>query len=351
MSAIRPGTAACSLALSALIGAAGCSTAPSSSTNPASTNAPSPAQSTSPAANSGAQLPLVFGPGSFNVLDATSGLDGLKSYRARLQVSFVGTDGGAAATWTVTRELVQQDGSTRLLTTATTGTSAPAAAGMGWSIQGVLYEQPAGSPCRPARSDGPAPVVNPFAPAARLSAVIGAELAGTETIDGIATEHATFDERSLGLFDGATSTGEVWTAIDAGYLVRYQLKTVGGPTYFGDGVDGTVTWDYRVSDVEQPLTVELPAACAGAGPIPGFADAEDVVQGSGLLSYRTPETVATVTAFYTGKAAELGWVANGEALEADGVAVLEFTSAAGKVTVFATREDGKTKVFVSVDPN
>ena len=53
-------------------------------------------------------------------------------------------------------------------------------------------------------------------PAGFLTGVIGADEAGSETVNGAAAQHYTFDERVLGQSGVAKSTGEMWVASDGG---------------------------------------------------------------------------------------------------------------------------------------
>src|SRR5215203_1684030 len=98
-------------------------------------------------------------------------------------------------------------------------------------------------------------------PASFLTGVIGADAASSENINGVEANHYTFDERAIGLAGLAHSTGELWVAVEGDYLVKYHLATTGAADYFGPDIEGTVIWAYELTDVNQPLTVTLPAGC------------------------------------------------------------------------------------------
>ena len=67
--------------------------------------------------------------------------------------------------------------------------------------------------------------------------MIGADAAGNETINGIATDHYTFDERALAQTGLAKSTpGEISIASQSGYVVAYALTTQAGADWFAAGI-------------------------------------------------------------------------------------------------------------------
>ncbi len=103
--------------------------------------------------------------------------------------------------------------------------------------------------------------------------MIGANDAGNETVNDIASEHYTFDQRALGQQDLTTSKGEMWVASDGGDVIKYVLSTKADATYFGEGIDGTLTMDYELTGANKPvkiqLPVRLPAGDGGCTAAPG----------------------------------------------------------------------------------
>ena len=149
-------------------------------------------------------------------------------------------------------------------------------------------------------------------PAGFLTGVIGAEAAGSETVNG-AADHYTFDERALGQLGLAKSTGELWVASNGGYIVRYKVATKGTAVYFGEGIEGTLTWDYELTGVNQPVAVELPKGCpAGMVNAPLLPGATAVRRVPGLLSYSTSTGLAAAAAFYQKQIPLLGWKLTGD---------------------------------------
>jgi hypothetical protein len=83
--------------------------------------------------------------------------------------------------------------------------------------------------------------------------------------------------------------------------------TTGGPDYFGEGIEGTLTWDYTLDEVNQPLSLELPADCPpGLLDVPVMTDAADLIEMPGFTTYTTPAGLADVIAFYEEQVSTLG---------------------------------------------
>ena len=70
--------------------------------------------------------------------------------------------------------------------------------------------------------------------------------------------------------------GDIWVAADGGYLLRYQV-TISVQTAATDtaaAASNDLELDFQLTSVNQPVTVQVPAAC----PPPGTAT-EDTIGG------------------------------------------------------------------------
>ena len=239
-----------------------------------------------------------FGPGAFNLLTPTAGLSDLSSYRATLTVSFDGTNVGQPQQWSSSYTLlVTQTPPAQQLTMDTSGDGS--AQVYRAEVNGTHYQRQGDDPCVASAIAAPDTFAQQWEPAGFLDSVIGADEAGTETVNGVAANHYIFDERAQGAAGFAKSSGELWVASDGNYLVRYKVVTTGGADYFGDGIEGTLTWDYELDDVNQPLTIEVPQDCpAGILDVPVMAGATDVVRVPGFTAYSTSSGLTDVVAFY-----------------------------------------------------
>lgn len=203
--------------------------------------------------------------------------------------------------------------------------------------------------CR--RGDSPSAWLEP---AGLLGSVIGADAAGTETVNGLPAGHYTFDERALGALGFAKAAGELWLASPGGFLVKYQLTTQGDAKLFGPGLAGTLTWDYELTGANQPLALPVPPDCPlGLVPAPRLPDAAHVHNLPGSLTYDSATSLGEVVTFYQDQLPPLGWVLTGDpvaaaALPADQTTViLDFTQAQQTLTVVLTAGDGGTRVSIA----
>jgi hypothetical protein len=290
---------------------------------------------------------VTFGPGPFNLLTPTAGLSDLSSYRATLTISFDGTNAGEPQQWSRTYTLLAtQSPPARQLMIDDSDTGQIYRA----EIDGTLYERQADGICIASAAsaievaDTPAET---WEPAGFLDSVIGADEAGAETVNNIAASHYTFDERAHGALDIAESTGELWVAVDGGYLVSYQLSTMGGADYFGEGIEGTLTWDYRLADVNQPLSVMIPEDCPpGLLDVPMMPDAANIIRMPGTASYTTSASPADVLTFYQEQAAASGEQASSQPATGDTSALFGFTLGDQPLLVIASSQFGPTGVEI-----
>jgi hypothetical protein len=249
----------------------------------------------------------IVGPGDFDLQSPGAGLAGLASYRATLTLTFDGTRAGQPEQWSRTYNLlVSREPAARLLTIESVGATTGQ---LVWvEANGVRFERRDGGVCTVAPVLAEQSLAERWELTTFLSALQGAESAGSEVVNGLATDHYTFDERATGEAGLATSTGEVWTAATGGYVVRYRLATTAEAAYFGDGREGTATWDYALIEPNVPITIDTPSDCpSGLVDAPQMQDAAGIVSVPGLLSYTTAAAPAAVAAFYQQELLALGW--------------------------------------------
>ena len=316
---------------------------------------PTPAATTAAAATqaaAGSPVPLVFGPGAFNLPNATAGLADLSSYQATLTLSFAGTSAGASQKWSKTYVLLStKDPAARQLTVDRAGDLPDLAPIYLAEVGGVAYQLGGEKSCAAAAFKPDQSPTQALEPAGLLTGVIGAEDAGPDTVIDVPSNHYSFDEHALGLADLAKAKGELWVAADGGYLVKYVLTTTGAADYFGAGTDGTLNWDYELTQVNQPAPFTLPADCpAGLVTAPRLPDAANVQDQPGLLAYDSATSLADAVTFYQDQLPPLGWALTGDPvavadLPADQTTViLDFTQADQTLTVIFTKSDAGTQV-------
>lgn len=306
------------LLLIPLIGLAMLPSQPSSAQDPA-TPTPDPNDVTT-----SEPFEATFGPGPFNLMLPEAGLETLSSYRATLILSFDGTLDGQPAQWSRTYTmLVNATGRQLTIEKMDNGTASSVFMA---EVNGTSYERRDENSCTANVVEFEGAFAADWEPAGFLDSVIGAEEAGADTVNDLAANHYTFDESAQGALDIADSTGELWVASDGGYLLRYTVVTTGGADYFGAGMEGTLSWDYTLTDINQALTIELPADCPlGILDVPIMADAADTAEFPGYTSYTTPSSVQDVMAFYQEQVAALGGQSDNPPTIAVNTALFGFT--------------------------
>ena len=134
-------------------------------------------------------------------------------------------------------------------------------------------------------------------------------------------------------------------------MVKYQANTVGTADYFGDGIDGTLTSDYELTDINAPLTIDLPADCpSGTFELAALPDATDLVRNSSLLSYTTASSVEEAAAFYDDDLSAAGWQSLSGAAELESGTAQDFTRGDDRLSLVITSDAGTTTVRITVGP-
>jgi hypothetical protein len=300
----------------------------------------------SPEPNS--QVELVLGPGPFTYGDMKAGLADLSSYRATLTYSFDGTRAGQSEQWSKIYVMqTAKEPATRQLTIETTGNISAIDSVFMAEAGGAAYEQSGKNACTASMINEEKSLGDWLEPAGFLTSVVGADKAGAETVNNVATDHYTFDERALGELSLAKSTGEMWIASEGGYIVKYVLTTKADASYFGEGIEGMLTWEYELTDANQPVSFDLPSDCpAGMVNAPPLPDAVNIVSRPGLLSYDTASSLTEVSTFYQNQIPALGWTLIGEPATTDTTAFLSFTKEDQEMSVIMNTADSGTNVHI-----
>jgi hypothetical protein len=326
---------------------------PVASDAPGATPAPLTSLQPGPTAEPGeviADIDFDYGAGTYDFPGPATALANLGGYDASLVVSFNGTEAGQPQQWTRTYSMaVAQAGAQRELAVTATGADADADGMHRLEMDGVAYELSTDGTCVASAVYAPDSLGQRWEPAGFLFGVRAAAEAGSDTVNGLAVLHYTFDERAFGPLPPADSTGEMWIASDGGYLVRYLVSTVGTAGYFGEGTEGTVTWDYELTDVNAPAAILLPDACAGATlDLPTPADATDVVRTASTLTFTTASSVDDATAFYEPELAALGWQPVSDPTVFDGGTSQDFTRDDDRLSLLVTEGDSGTTVRFAI---
>ena len=294
---------------------------------------------------------LTFGSGPFTLGQPTAGLADLASYTATLALTFDGTRDGQPSKWTKTYTLLRSKSpAVNQLTVDSSGDLADLGRVVRIDGDGVSFEKLGESACNATVADAGQPLPALFEPAAALTSVIGADVAGSDTVDGTPSDHYTFDEKALGQDGRATSKGDVWVATTGGYIVKFDVTTSAKADYFGEGVEGTATFNYAVTGVGQPAAVAMPADCPpGLVNVQPLPDASDVVTTPGSLSFNTATSIADVVAFYQAEIPNAGWTLTSEPAVTDTSTELDFSQGSVTLTVLVSTDATLTSVDMLLD--
>ncbi|MBN2255165.1 MAG: hypothetical protein JW736_05630 [Deltaproteobacteria bacterium] len=151
---------------------------------------------------------------------------------------------------------------------------------------------------------------------------------GKETVNGIKTRHyhAVYDSLwgQLGLDDEDIESGEadIWIADEAGlpqFVVRMNFEIEGKLDLddAGEKMDGTMTMEMEVTDINQPVTIEVPEdAMAGGLPegVPEYPNAQEMNALGDMVSITTKDDEETVKAFYNDALEGAGWTLGEETM-------------------------------------
>jgi hypothetical protein len=300
------------------------------------------------AGGGGSSTDVVFGPGPFKFTDTTAGLSELSSYKATLVLSFDGTKDGQTQQWSRTYiMLTTKEPSAQQLTIKKTGnTSNPDAVFM-VEANGADYEKRGENICTAKAIEAGNSLGDQLEPASFLTGVIGAEEAGNETVNEIESYHYIFDEHALGQLDVIQSRGEMWVASEGGYIVKYILTTKGDASHFGEGIEGTLTWDYELTQVNQPVEIKLPEDCPpGMVDAPQLPDTTNILNMPGVLTYDTASSVADAAAFYQKQIPLRGWALVSSPTITDTTAHLSFSKGDQVMDIIIKVGDAGTKVHI-----
>jgi hypothetical protein len=296
------------------------------------------------------QKDIVYGSGPFNLPDAAVGLPDLSSYVATLVLSFDGTRDGQPEKWSQTYVMqAQKDPAARLLTIEKSGDLSDLDPVFMAEAGGTDYERVGDGACSATLLETGNSLSDRMEPANLLNYAIGADEAGSDTVNGIPAAHYTFDQLALGQEDRTQSTGEVWVASEGGYVVQYVLSTTAKADFFGEGIEGTLSFDYELTDVNKPIEINIPAECPpGFVDAPQLPDASNVASNLGVLTYDSATSVQDAAAFYQQKLPDEGWQAAGEPSITDESALLAFERDSQSLTVSISSENGITTILIAV---
>jgi hypothetical protein len=290
--------------------------------------------------------------------DRQAGLDKLKSYRTKWQMDWKSTEGASTQTssWLWTEEYSSDPKALHWTMSLTDSQDKSKNQSMEWWQIGdttyMLTKDASGKgECMSFSSSDQASQLQQglFNPSS-LGGVKDAKFVSAETVNGIKTRHYKYDEKSITLAGAAKVAGEMWVAVDGGYVVKEVMTWSGAAGLFGAGsTKGDGKWLWELTDVDQAITIKAPENCGGAASdFPIMKDATDKSSFGDMLTYKTPSKVVDVVKFYQTQMPAAGWKAQGDATITDQFAQMQFAKDGKTAQVMISVESGKTNVTVVV---
>jgi len=322
----------------------------------AATSAPTQ-EAEEPAADSGEE--------DLNLSSLTGGLAALNSYKSKFTMTFSGKDDQGqpvSGTWTMEEDLTREPLAQRTAMSSTSQLEGEAGQFGSFEVITVgdmsywITKEADGAESCTSMSSGEAtnPQEGVFTPDI-MGEINDAKYLGTDTVNGVRARHYAWEENSLPVWGFSGVKGDVWMAADGEYVVKYVAEASGKGMLFGSSQEeGTVHFEYGLTDVNGAFTIEPPAECeVPATDIPIMADAEDKMTFGTTVSYSSPSALADVVAFYQEEMPKNGWQASGEPMSAEGFASLEFTKDGRTAGLMLTYDADakKTNAFISVTPD
>jgi hypothetical protein len=134
-----------------------------------------------------------------------------------------------------------------------------------------------------------------------------------ETVNGIKADHYSAKNIKMSLGDTTSVSGEVWIAQDGQYIVKFTGKADGNFLLNSNLINGSVTWDYEVTDINQVGDMQAPASCsdspnaidANGFPIPDNATDKQIL--GDFIAYDSPDNADVVRTYYRKQLPDKGW--------------------------------------------
>lgn len=299
-------------------------------------------------------------PETLQLANVTAGLNELNSYKAAFTMTFEGKEDGQPKTSTLsfTEEFVKDPAAKRTVITGFGGMMGGAdnsnsSEGSIESIEvgGKQYSK-MGDICAQVTADSGPQANTMLDPNSIIGGVRGAQRVGNETVNGIPAVHYKLDVTGLETMGYLNGDGDVWVAEPGNYVVKYTFQATGTDKLFGMGTgknEGTIKWNYEITDANQPIDIKAPENCGGAAEdIPMMADATNQAAFGGTSTYSSPSKFADVVAFYEKEMKAKGWTEAEGGMSSDGLSMKNYTKDGRSVQVMITADTSANTTSVMI---
>jgi hypothetical protein len=295
---------------------------------------------------------------SGDVPDLEQGLTTLPSYRASFNVSVVskdekGNDTNGQAQ--IVQDTINTDQSQHTLITYS-GTLGSLTGQNGqfelYRLAGIYYllnnTDPANPQCNIFSAGETAMLSMLISPKAVIGAIHNPKLVKTgEEVNGIQTNHYTYDQTNLSGSQLTNAKGDLWVAQEGDYVVRLTGTAVGANLAQLQDPNAAVTYDYNIDLVGKVTKIEAPQSCAALpADIPTPPNTRlDTAVGSIFRLFST-DSPASVADFFRAQLPANGWKA-GDDIKAGEMYTLKFTKEARTLDIIINQDAGGTSILIS----
>lgn len=274
----------------------------------------------------------------------SNGLDTLDSYRVVMVTTYSGTDTDNKAQTSTTnllQEYIRASGDSHMKIDSTDTSSPDQNSSFEMiTVGGVSYilSTVDGTAQCVSFSGGETPTQNPLTTEDIFGSLTNLKLVQKgEKINGIMTNHYTFDEKSFPSNDFESAKGNVWVAQDGDFVVKMDGSGTGNITFTWQGT-GTTTWDYQLQDVNAISSLVIPATCTtsnATSDIPIPANATNKTTFDTMTTFESPDSPADVAKYYQDALTAAGWKETNKS-ELAGMHLLTYTKDGKELNVTIT---------------
>ncbi len=318
------------------------------------------ASATKPAATATAPAAKPAATGAEETISVDSreaGLEKLTTYRARWRGEWTATEAGVTqrASWDGFEEIAREAKARHWRMKITKPETGEVSQFEFWQIADVSYLQ-AGSAdvpieCIMVSNDAQQSEMTALFSPDAFGQVSGARYVNTETVNDIRAKHYRYDEKGASLAGFGRVTGDMWVAVDGGYVVKEVMnwEGVAGPLAANSKAVGKGTWTFEVFDVNKPLTIKPPEACAKFNAdLPILPDATEQSRIGPMIMYKTATKATEVVEFYQREMAKAGWKVEGKPQISDMMSSLNFRKGDNTAQITIMPSDDKTQVLINL---
>ncbi len=166
-------------------------------------------------------------------------------------------------------------------------------------------------------------------------------------VNGILADRFTYTQENQQLVQYTAAFGEVWVAVSEGYVLRLTGQAQGPFALVGTNGEGLLAWDYLLSEINTLDAVTLPEICNIVG-IPDIVLPEEAViqnQGEGFISFIVPQEPPETATFFRQTYPSLGWTLEEDA-KSETTYVMSFSQDERRIYITVSPPEGEGALVI-----